>query len=79
MSYMKCYSIDTMYESFDELDEILEKNNALGIVHDDLTGIKHCFFNNLTDRYFAYEELRKAEIECEMNPLPFWIDDKYLK
>lgn len=87
MSKVKCYSIDMKYDvldplsvdnNFKKITEILERHNALGI-NMEVESISHCLFTDITERYFAYEELIKAKIECDMNPFTFWIDEKYIK
>lgn len=88
MSYMKCYSIDIKNnvmdplkagDDFNKITEILKKHNVLCVSIESVEKISHCLFSDITERYFAYEELRKAKIECEMNPFTFWVDAKYMK
>ena len=88
MSEIKCYSLDIPSEGlFNDMDpkdelmeasaDILEKYNCLGFHPNDKKGIMHCFFSSLDDRYKAYNEMQAAEIECKLNPLTAWIDEKF--
>lgn len=88
MSKVKCYSIDIKNnvmdplkagDDFNKITEILKKYNVLGVSIENVEKISHCLFPDITERYFAFEELIKAKIECEMNPFTFWVDEKYMK
>lgn len=86
---IRCYSLDVDSTEFYDKDNlktdkmyltsiILKEHNCLGFHTETMSGIQHCLFKSVDDRYEAYRDMKDKNINCKLNPLTVWVNEKYL-
>lgn len=58
------------------IETILRKHNCFVAHYDIELDIIECLFQNIEDRYETFKELQKNNIDCKLDPLTKFIEEK---